>query len=183
MRIISGTHKGRRLQAPKKLPVRPTTDRAKEALFNILMHQFQFSDLAVLDLFSGIGSIAFEFASRGTKDITCVDANQKCCRYLTETSELLEAECKVIKSDALQYLQQTPKQFDVIFADPPYEIETSKLTDLINTVIQQKLLINENSLLIVEHSKFIDLSDHNYITEYRNYGLSIFSFFRKVTKS
>ena len=90
MRIISGSHKGRRLSAPKNLPVRPTTDRSKEALFNILQNQYQWDVVAVLDLFSGTGSISYEFASRGVKNVIAVDQNKMCVNYIRKTSEQLE---------------------------------------------------------------------------------------------
>ena len=90
MRIISGKYKGRKLVAPKKLPVRPTTDMAKEALFNILNNQYYFDEISVLDLFAGTGNISYEFASRGTENITCVDQNYGCIKYINETAELLE---------------------------------------------------------------------------------------------
>ncbi|SHE41503.1 16S rRNA (guanine(966)-N(2))-methyltransferase RsmD [Psychroflexus salarius] len=177
MRIISGTHKGRRLSAPKNLPVRPTTDRAKEALFNILMHRFNLSEISLLDLFAGIGSISFEFASRGTQQITSVDKNSKCCHWLSKTSEQLEFECSIVKKDVFEFIEQTPQQFDVIFADPPYDLTKEKLEEIITTIFNRNLLRSDESLLIIEHSKFINLSEHPKFSEERRYGLSTFSFF------
>ena len=104
MRIISGTHKGRRIIAPKKLPVRPTTDRSKEALFNILQHQYDWSSIRVLDLFSGTGSISYEFASRGVTEIFSVDKNSSCIKFIQHTAEKLDFEINTMQSDALKYL-------------------------------------------------------------------------------
>ena len=104
MRIISGAHKGRRLIAPKKLPVRPTTDRSKEALFNILQHQYDWENTSVLDLFSGTGSISYEFGSRGVKNIIAVDQNKMCVDFIRKTSESLKLQIQVTQMDALKYL-------------------------------------------------------------------------------
>jgi 16S rRNA (guanine966-N2)-methyltransferase len=113
MRIISGSHKGRRLTAPKKLPVRPTTDRSKEALFNILQHQYHWENMAVLDLFAGTGSISYEFGSRGVKNITAVDQNKMCLDFIRKTSESLELSVQLTQMDALKYLSVVKMQFDL----------------------------------------------------------------------
>ena len=104
MRIISGTYKGRKIVAPAKLPVRPTTDMAKEALFNILNNQYYFDDISVLDLFSGTGNISYEFASRGTEDITAVDDNYGCIKFINSTAENFDMPIKTIKSDVFKFL-------------------------------------------------------------------------------
>jgi 16S rRNA (guanine966-N2)-methyltransferase len=123
MRIISGSHKGRRIIAPKSLPVRPTTDRAKEALFNILQHRIDLYEVKALDLFSGIGSISFELSSRGCPDITSVDKHFGCIRFISETTEKLGLDgIHTVKSDVFQYLDRTSARFDFIFADPPYDL-------------------------------------------------------------
>ena len=109
MRIISGKYKGRRLNPPKKLPVRPTTDMAKEALFNILNNRIYFDELSVLDLFSGTGSISFEFASRGTENITAVDQDYGCVKFINKTTEEFNMPINVIKSDVFKYLEKTTK--------------------------------------------------------------------------
>ena len=119
MRIISGKYKGKRIVAPKNLPVRPTTDMAKEALFNILNNTYYFDSISVLDLFSGIGSISLEFASRGTTDLTAVDMHTGCTRFLEKVSGELELPIRVLKADAFSFLSKTNRKFDVIFADPP----------------------------------------------------------------
>jgi len=176
MRIISGKYKGKRLIAPKKLPVRPTTDMAKEALFNILNNRFYFDELEVLDLFSGTGNISFEFASRGTEKITAVDGHQGCVRYISKTALELDFSIKTIKSDVFKFLKNTPEKFDLVFADPPYDFETEQFLDIANLVFENELLL-EDGLLIIEHSDQTDLSEHPQFSEQRKYGGSIFSLF------
>jgi len=176
MRIISGKYKGKRLVAPKKLPVRPTTDMAKEALFNILNNRFYFDELKVLDLFSGTGNISFEFASRGTEKITAVDGHQGCVRYISKTAQELDFTIKTAKSDVFKFLKNTPEKFDLVFADPPYEFETEQFLNIANLVFENTLLL-EDGLLIIEHSDQTNLSEHPQFSEQRKYGGSIFSFF------
>ena len=176
MRIISGTHKGRRLTAPKNLPVRPTTDFAKEALFNILRVRYYFDELNVLDLFAGTGNISFEFASRAVPNITSVDAHQGCIQYINKVSEEFEFPINAIKSDVSKYLESASGKFDVIFADPPYDFEVSDLENIVKAVFEKNLLA-EDGVLIIEHSKMNDLSKENNFTEARKYGGNVFSFF------
>ena len=176
MRIISGIYKGRRLTAPKNLPVRPTTDFAKEALFNILRTRLYFDEITVLDLFSGTGNISFEFASRGVPNITSVDDHHGCIQYINKISEEFSFPIHTIKSDVFKYLEKTSGTFDVIFADPPYEFEVSQLSAIVTTVFEKNLL-NEEGILIIEHSKMNDLSSLEHFTEARKYGGNVFSFF------
>jgi len=176
MRIISGTHKGRRITAPSKLPVRPTTDVAKEALFNILNNYYHISDLCILDLFSGTGNIAYEFAARGAENITSVDANYDCVKFIKKTSEELGFPITTIKSDVFKYLEKASIKADIIFADPPYNFEDEKFARIAGLVFQHGIL-NEDGLLIIEHSKHTDLSTLENFRESRKYGSSVFSFF------
>ena len=178
MRIISGKHKSRRINAPNNLPVRPTTDMAKEALFNILNNRYYFDQLSVLDIFAGIGSIGFEFASRGAEQITCVDLNQGCIRFLEKTDKELDLGTQIIKSDAYSFLERTNSKFDVIFADPPYDFDQEKFQNIVDLVFDKDLL-NEDGLLIVEHSKKTDLSENSTFTQSKKYGSNVFSFFEK----
>ncbi len=178
MRIVSGKYKGRRVNAPKNLPVRPTTDMAKEALFNILNNEYYFSEISVLDLFSGIGSISLEFASRGVKSITSVDSNYGCVKFLNKTSEEFEMTINVYKKDVYKYLNDINQQYDVIFADPPYHFPQEKFENLYQLVFDNKLLKN-NGLLIIEHSKKTDLSALENFDKLKCYGGNCFSFFRK----
>lgn len=176
MRIISGIYKGKRITAPKILPVRPTTDFAKEALFNMITNEYDIETISVLDLFSGTGNIAFEFASRGAKDICCIDENYHCVNFIKKTSkELNFNQLLVFKNDVFKYLKKYPKQFDVIFADPPYNIKNiERIPDL---VIENDLL-KTDGILIVEHDRNSDFSNHKNFIQHRKYGNVNFSIFK-----
>ncbi len=176
MRIISGKFKSRRINAPNNLPVRPTTDMAKEALFNILNNNYYFDKISVLDLFAGIGSISFEFASRGTKQITAVDKHPGCVKFLEKINDELSFDVQVVKSDVYLYLERTNQKFDVIFADPPYDFNIEELQKIIDQVFEKGLL-NESGILIIEHSKKTDLSQNSTFQNSRKYGGNSFSFF------
>jgi|SRR5690606_20981367 len=176
MRIISGKYKGKRLTAPSKLPVRPTTDFAKEALFNILNNQFYFEQLRIIDLFAGTGNISFEFASRGVQHVTAVDANYGCIKYITKIQEELSFPITPVKSDAFSYLEKTLIKADIIFADPPYDITKEDFAKIPAIVKERDLLLDQGTL-IIEHSKHTDLSDLEGFVVQRRYGGSIFSFF------
>lgn len=178
MRIISGRYKGKRLQAPKKLPVRPTTDMAKEGLFNILNHHYAFSQVTLLDLFAGTGNISYEFASRGAHQITAVDANYACISYIKSITTELDFSIDVIKSDVYQYLEKVNRKSDIIFADPPYDFTTAQFKNIAALVFEKDLL-NEDGLLIIEHSKHTKIEDAPYFRNSRKYGGSVFSFFEK----
>jgi len=178
MRIISGTHKGKHLIAPKGLPVRPTADMQKEALFNILHNLYYFEGLTVLDLFSGTGNIAYEFGSRGAKQIVAVDAHYGCAKFIATTSKKLNLPIESIKSDCFLYLKRTVAHFDIIFADPPYALDNTDFKRISEIVFERDLL-TDKGLLIIEHSPKTDLSDMPYFKNKRKYGGSIFSFFEK----
>jgi 16S rRNA (guanine966-N2)-methyltransferase len=178
MRIISGSHKGRRLNAPKKLPVRPTTDRSKEALFNILQHQYDIENTTVLDLYAGTGSISYEFGSRGVKNIIAVDQNKMCVDFIRKTSESLELFIRVTQMDALKYLSAVKIQFDLVFADPPYDLGTQHYLEIIQKVFDNQLL-NEQGLLIIEHSEKEGFEKHARFKQSRKYGSNVFSFFNQ----
>lgn len=178
MRIISGTHKGRRIQAPKKLPVRPTTDMAKEALFSIINNQYYFDEISVLDLFAGIGSISLEFASRGTTDITSVDNDFGCVKFITETAEKLDLPVRAIKSDVNKYLESCKQEYTIIFADPPYNFSNDLFANIHKLVFDNNLLEKEG-LLVIEHSKHTELSYLQHFVNTKSYGGNSFSFFKK----
>ncbi len=177
MRIISGTYKGRRISAPKKLPVRPTTDMAKEALFNIINNQFYFDEISVLDLFAGTGSISYEFASRGTETITCVDQDFGCIKFINQTAEAFEMSIQTIKSDVYKFLENTKLKSTIIFADPPYAFTIEQFSKIPELIFQNNLL-EEEGLLIVEHSKHTDLSNLVNYSYSKSYGGNMFSFFK-----
>lgn len=176
MRIISGQYKSKRISAPKNLPVRPTTDMAKESLFNILNNLYYFDTISVIDLFSGTGNISYEFASRGTENITSVDANYHCIKFITKTASELDCSINTIKSDVYSFLEKTPLTADIIFADPPYDFEEHQFLKIVDLVFERNLL-TENGLLIVEHSKHTDLTNHAKHGYDKRYGGNVFSFF------
>lgn len=177
MRIISGKHKGRRLTAPKKLPVRPTTDLAKESLFNILNNHFYLHEISVLDLFSGTGNISYEFASRGTKTITAVDGDYGCVRYIKQTAEALELDITAIKSDVYKFLERTQLQSDIVFADPPYAFSQEQFERIATLVFEKELLLADG-FLIIEHAKEMKLEHVAHFSFSKSYGGSVFSFFQ-----
>jgi len=176
MRIISGKHKGRRLNAPKNLPVRPTTDMAKESLFNILNNSYYFEDLEVLDLFSGTGNISFEFASRGTQHITSVDKHFACIKYINEICNEFDFNITTVKSDVYKFIEKTKLKADLIFADPPYNFSDMDFSK-IATLIFEKDLLKQEGLLIIEHSKQTKLNNHPNFRYEKRYGGNVFSFF------
>jgi 16S rRNA (guanine966-N2)-methyltransferase len=176
MRIISGKHKGRRITAPKNLPVRPTTDLAKESLFNILNNHYYLDTISVIDLFSGTGNIAFEFASRGSKNIHAVDGNFNCVKFIDKISNEFDFYINTYKSDVFKFLEKTALKTDIIFADPPYNLEKDKFLKIIEIVFERNLL-NNNGILIVEHSKHMDLSVNDFFNYSKKYGGSVFSFY------
>lgn len=181
MRIISGKNKGQRLVAPKKLPVRPTTDMAKEALFNILNNRYYFNEIEVLDLFAGTGNISYEFASRGCENIIAVDADQGCIRYISETSGTFGFPITAIRKDTYEYLEKQAPKAHLIFADPPYDFSLEAFSQIVQLVFDKELLL-ENGALIIEHPKHTDLSQLEHFTEQRRYGGSVFSFFEGATE-
>ncbi len=176
MRIVSGKHKSRRINAPKSLPTRPTTDIAKEALFNVLNNSYYFEDISVLDLFAGIGSISLEFASRGTEQIISVDKHHGCVKFIEATAKDLDVDINVIKSDVFKFLEKNNLKFDVIFADPPYDLSDEQFLT-ISTLVFENELLKKDGLLVIEHSKHTDLSNNSHFRNLKKYGGSVFSFF------
>lgn len=180
MRIIGGSLRGLRLNPPKNLPVRPTTDLAKEALFNILQNQIEFDGQSVLDLFSGTGNISLEFASRGAAAVTSIDRSIQCIHYLKDTAQQYGLDkIKALKEDVFKYLQLETEQFDLIFADPPYDL--NRIPE-IPKIIFDKNLITPGGVLIIEHQSLQNLSNHPAFVDQRKYGYSSFSFFREPTQ-
>lgn len=180
MRITGGNLRGRLLRPPVHLPIRPTTDFAKSALFNILNNYFDFSEISVLDLFAGAGSIAFEFASRGTNSITCVDGNSKCIEFIKNTSlEFKLTGINCIRTDVFSFITKGSGTYDIVFADPPFELEeTDRLPDLI---LENNYLSN-NGWLIVEHQSKRHLNSIAKPFDVRKYGNCGFSFYNSETK-
>ena len=176
MRIISGKYKGRRIFPPKGLPVRPTTDMSKEALFNVLNNHFSFEGLKVLDLFAGTGNISFEFASRGSTPITSVDADFGCVKFIKQVAAEYDFDIAVTKSDVFQFLERNKTTYDIIFADPPYGLDQKTFEKVVLTVFKKNTL-QEDGMMIIEHSKYTKLDHLIHFSFKKSYGGSIFSFF------
>jgi 16S rRNA (guanine966-N2)-methyltransferase len=176
MRIIGGKRKGAIIKAPSNLPVRPTMDRNKESLFNILANYFDFEEMHVLDLFSGTGNVAYEFASRESKEVIAVDGFQGCVTFIKKKAQELDFDnLKVIKSDVLKYLQNEYRKYDFIYADPPFAFE--KMDEIINLVFDRELLLPDGRF-VMEHPSTRSFNQHPHFYESRAFGQCIMSFFR-----
>lgn len=176
MRIISGTHKSRQFHIPDNLGIRPTTDFAKEALFNILQNRIDFEGMKALDLFGGSGSMSYEFASRGCAEVTSIEKNPKCGNFIKKTaSEFKFTNIKVITMDVFKFLNLCSDTFDLIFADPPFKLEN---IERIPALVFEKNILKENGTLIVEHPVETDFSGIKELQETRKYGTVNFSIFK-----
>lgn len=177
MRIISGKYKGRSIVPPKNLRARPTTDFAKENLFNVLGNLLDYEQCDVLDLFSGTGSISYEFASRDARSVTSVEINAVHHNFIRQTAKSLGFEnFYAVKANVFLYLKSCSKQFDVIFSDAPYDLEGSQ--QVIDLVFERNLL-RDGGILIFEHSKKYDFADRANFWQTRSYGSVHFSMFKK----
>lgn len=178
MRIIGGKFKGRRFNPPAdNWPTRPTTDFAKEALFNILNNLLDFESVKVLDLFGGTGSHSYEFISRGCEDVTYVDKFPGAVQFVRKTAQQLsiEKQLHIVQMDVFRFLEHATAKFDYIFAGPPYALPT---IDTIPDLIFEKDLLLPDGLFVLEHNPFHDFIDHPHLTDIRKYGKTILSFFR-----
>ncbi|MEI7726722.1 MAG: RsmD family RNA methyltransferase [Bacteroidota bacterium] len=177
MRIVSGKYRGRRLVPPVNLPVRPTTDFAKEGLFNVLNNMVDFESLHVLDLFSGTGSIAFEFLSRGAIEVTAIDSNHRCIEFIKKTAETFGADnIKAVKSNSFVFIKRMVATYDLVFADPPYDLEgVEAMPDL----IFESSLLAGDGLFVLEHSSGYKFEKNPHFDSHRNYGSVNFSFFKR----
>lgn len=175
-RIISGRLRGKRLHAPRTIDARPTTDFAKESLFNILENRFHWAEITALDLFTGTGNLALELASRGAQSIVAVDITQASSRYLQRTAEALglDGQMTVIQREALAFLQRDHRQYDLILADPPYDYPDYET--LVDTIYGQALLAPDG-LLVIEHHVRTSLEELPHFQSSRKYGQVRFSFF------
>lgn len=175
MRIISGKYKSRRIPIPANLKARPTTDFARESLFNVLNNMIDWENTNALDLFSGTGSIALEFVSRGCPHVVCVEQNSNHFNFICKAQDTLEAkELFPIKADVFKYLQSGNQKFDLIFADPPYDLP--KLETIPPLVIEKKM-VKPDGIFIFEHSKNHSFSHLPNFKEERIYGSVHFSIF------
>jgi len=177
MRIIRGSHRGRKIHTPGNLPVRPTTDLAKESLFNIIENHYDLEGLTILDLFAGTGSISYEFASRGAAEVISVDINPRCVNFIRDTATTIGfSEIKTVKTSAFGFLNLCRQKFDIIFADPPYDIEG---LDILTRKIFELGLLKDGGIFILEHSAGWSFIDYKEFSEERKYGKVHFSIFRK----
>ncbi len=175
MRIISGKFKRRVISPPINLPVRPTTDMAKESLFNILSNYFDFDNKTVLDLFAGTGNISYEFVSRGCSSVTAVDKDFGCIKFINQTIQKLKmTELKTVKLDVFHFITTTNNKYNIIFADPPYQL--TNITEITKLIFEHELL-NPDGWLIVEHPAEISFTESAHFYEHRKYGRVNFSFF------
>lgn len=175
MRIIGGKAAGLRLNPPSQLPVRPTTDLAKEALFNILNNRIELEGMICLDLFAGTGNVSFELASRGAQQVTAVDQHGKCVQYIKQTAQKIDLlAIDTRRMDVFRFIRSAKGSFDLIFADPPYDL--GQLPQLAGLILAQDLL-KKGGWLIIEHPTSRKLIDHDAFVETRSYGNCSFSFY------
>ncbi len=176
MRIVSGMYRGKTFNPPKNFKVRPTTDFAKEGLFNIILNNFDFEEIEVLDLFAGTGSISFEFASRGTNRIDLVELNLNHLKFISGViKELGLKQIHTIKGNVFQYIKACNYKYDIIFADPPYELAG---IDTIPDLIFEKGLLKPDGWLILEHSGNYKFETHPRYHQERYYGNVHFTIFK-----
>lgn len=178
MRIIGGKYGGRKFNPPNRMPyTRPTTDIAKEGLFNVLQHSLDFEELKTLDLFGGTGSISYELASRGVNDLTVVEKDNQMHEFIKKTAATLGIQqVKLVKMGVFRYLEQCPEKYDLIFAGPPYAL--TNIDDLPRLIFEKKLL-NKEGWFILEHTPRNDYKSFPYYLKEKNYGTTIFSIFEE----
>ncbi len=176
MRIIGGKYGGRRLIPPPGFRARPTTDFARESLFNILNNRINFEEINVLDLFAGTGSISYEFASRGAREVHLIEQDQKHIAGIRRIIKVIGfTNIKPIHLDVKGYLKICQVKYDIVFADPPFDLKWLKD---IPDIILSSGIISEDGFLILEHPRNIRFNDHKSFFEHRNYGGVNFSFFK-----
>lgn len=177
MRIITGKYKGRHFEVPRTFKARPTTDFAKENLFNVLRAYLDFEDTQALDLFGGTGSISLELLSRGCPRVLTVEKDRKHYGFISQCQRTLADDAWTpMCGDALRFIDRCSQRFDLVFADPPYAL--AELGELPDRVMNSALL-NDGGLFVLEHGKDHDFSQHPCFLEHRSYGSVNFSFFRK----
>lgn len=175
MRIIAGSLRGRRLNPPATLPVRPTTDMARESLFNILNNYVDYEDCAVMDLFAGTGAMSLEFVSRGAKEVTSIDINNQCTDFIKASAKQFGVNnIHVVRADVFDLIKRAYKKFDIIFADPPYALEN--LPQLPDLIFEHDLL-TDDGIFILEHPRDYHFEEHPHFWQHRNYGKVNFTFF------
>ena len=181
MRIIRGRYQRRQIVAPTNLPVRPTTDMAKESLFNILENYLDFEETTALDLFAGTGNISYELVSRGCPKVTSVDIDFGCVKFIRETANKLNMkELVAVRSDVYRFLAKKGMKYDLIFADPPYDCQ--EYDQLVRLVFDNELL-TDDGLFVLEHPKQVSFQEHPHFMDQRHYGKVNFTFFAQTFDS
>ena len=178
MRIIRGRYQRRQIMAPTSLPVRPTTDMAKESLFNVIENHFDLEETDALDLFAGTGNISYELVSRGCPKVVAVDLDFGCVKFIRETANKLGMnELLVVRSDVFRFLGKHTMQYDLIFADPPYDCQ--QYNELVDLIFGRNLL-REGGMFVLEHDKYQSFETHPHFMEQRHYGKVNFTFFAQT---
>lgn len=181
MRIITGLYKGRHFEIPRTFKARPTTDFAKENIFNVLNGFIDFEDATALDLFAGTGSISLELLSRGCRQVVSVEMDRDHVNFIKQCFQKIGTENDIlIRGDVFRFLKSCHQQFDFIFADPPYQL---KELETIPSLILDDALLKENGILVLEHGKHNDFSASPFFIERRSYGSVNFSIFRNASKA
>lgn len=180
MRIITGEYKGRHFDVPRTFKARPTTDFAKENIFNVLNGYMDFDSISALDLFAGTGSITLEMLSRGCADVTSVEMDRDHAAFIRQCLQKLgDDRCSLIRGDVFRFLKSCKRKYDFIFADPPYALkELPQIPDLVLGTTPESSLLSENGIFVFEHGKQNDFSQHPRFIEHRSYGSVNFSLFR-----
>lgn len=175
MRIIAGSLRGRRLNPPANLPVRPTTDMARESLFNILNNYVDYEDCSVMDLFAGTGAVTLEFVSRGAREVTAVDINAQCTDFIKQAAAQFGVRnVHVVRADVFDLLKRANRRFDIVFADPPYALaDLAQLPDLVFGAG----VLTDDGIFVLEHPREYSFEEHPHFWQHRAYGKVNFTFF------
>jgi 16S rRNA (guanine966-N2)-methyltransferase len=180
MRIVSGIFGGRRFSPPAKIPARPTTELAREGLFNMLANTMDLEGIKTLELFGGTGSISYELASRGAADLTLIERDLTSIDFIKKTAQALGIEdiLHIIRGDVFKFMKQSTEQYDFIFADPPYAL--ANIDELPLLVFEKKMLL-PGGIFVLEHAPRNDYQKHPYFQRMKNYGDTIFTFFTQTS--
>lgn len=175
MRIIRGRYQRRQIVAPANLPVRPTTDMARESLFNILNNYVDYEDCSVMDLFAGTGAVSLEFVSRGAREVTSIDINNQCTDFIKQCATQFGINnLHVVRADVFDLLKRANRRFDIVFADPPYAIDNlAALPDL----VFDRVVLTDDGIFILEHPAEYTFEEHPHFWQHRAYGKVNFTFF------
>ncbi|HRO43222.1 MAG TPA: RsmD family RNA methyltransferase [Flavipsychrobacter sp.] len=181
MRIVGGDFSGRRFNPPTSIPARPTTDVAKEGLFNTLENMMDLEDIKTCDIFGGTGSISYELASRGATDLTLIERDAVSIQFIKKTAEALGIleKMHIIKGDVFKFMRQSRDQYDFIFAGPPYALQN---IDDLPMLVFEKNMLKPEGIFVLEHTPRNDYQNHPRFTRIKNYGTTVFSFFTQPTE-